>query len=168
MTHDPARHWLTEVVDNPLLADLPYRIETNRFQEILMSPAKNRHNHLQNLVSQWLHAHGTGVVEIEWSILTSDGVKVPDVVWMTRERFAEHGLETPYTVAPELCVEVLSPSNSRPQMAEKAQLYFGSGALEVWLVAVDGALEVLTAAGITGDARYSALFPTAPARFDLG
>jgi Uma2 family endonuclease len=45
-----------------------------------------------------------------------------------------HGFETPYTRAPEICVEVTSPSNSRKEMREKIDAYFAAGAKEVWLV----------------------------------
>ncbi|MBV8175315.1 MAG: Uma2 family endonuclease, partial [Verrucomicrobia bacterium] len=40
--------------------------------------------------------------------------------------------------APEICVEVLSPSNTAEEMAEKGALYFEAGAHEVWLCGVDG------------------------------
>ena len=35
--------------------------------------------------------------------------------------------------APEICVEVLSPSNTPEEMSEKIALYFESGAREVWI-----------------------------------
>jgi len=35
-------------------------------------------------------------------------------------------------IAPEICVEVISPRNSPEEMAEKRALYFAAGADEVW------------------------------------
>ncbi len=35
--------------------------------------------------------------------------------------------------APEICVEVLSPSNTPDEIAEKMALYFEAGAQEVWI-----------------------------------
>lgn len=158
-----AEHWLTQVVDNPDLDDLPYRIETNQYLEILMSPAKNPHSHRQLQIARWfIQQAAFGQVELEWSLLTADGVKVPDVVWISPARFAEHGLTTPYPIAPEICVEVLSPSNSRPQMHAKARLYFDAGAHEVWLVDPEGRLEVIVPAG---PRERSLLFPQAPEQF---
>jgi Uma2 family endonuclease len=45
-----------------------------------------------------------------------------------------HGFETPYQRAHDICVEVVSPSNSRKEIREKTAAYIAAGALEVWLV----------------------------------
>jgi len=45
-----------------------------------------------------------------------------------------HGFETPYTQAPELCIEVVSPSNSVKELGEKTEAYLAAGADEVWIV----------------------------------
>jgi Uma2 family endonuclease len=47
---------------------------------------------------------------------------------------AEFGETTPYLKAPEICVEIKSPANSKVEMAEKTRLYLEKGALEVWIV----------------------------------
>jgi Uma2 family endonuclease len=36
--------------------------------------------------------------------------------------------------APELCIEVVSPSNSRKELQEKTEAFFAAGAKEVWIV----------------------------------
>ena len=41
----------------------------------------------------------------------------------------------PTTLAPEICVEVMSDSNTGEDMEEKRELYLESGAQEVWGVA---------------------------------
>ena len=48
--------------------------------------------------------------------------------------FAEYGDVTPYPKAPEICVEVTSPSNSKEEIEHKTELYLAKGALEVWVV----------------------------------
>ncbi|MEO1083823.1 MAG: Uma2 family endonuclease, partial [Acidobacteriota bacterium] len=68
------------VIDNPFLRDLPFKIEQNRFGQILMSPASNRYGLLQVEVATYLKRR-TGRVLVETSIQTSDGVKVADVAW---------------------------------------------------------------------------------------
>jgi Uma2 family endonuclease len=40
-------------------------------------------------------------------------------------------------------MEVLSPSNSQLEMAEKRALYFEAGAAEVWICRLDGAMTFL-------------------------
>ena len=44
------------------------------------------------------------------------------------------GYATPYTQAPELCVEIFSSTNSKVEIAEKVDLYLAKGAKEVWVV----------------------------------
>jgi Uma2 family endonuclease len=60
---------------------------------------------------------------------------------------SRYGTTSPLPRAPELCVEVLSPTNSRPEMREKTAAYLAAGAVEVWLVAEDGTVEMFGAAG---------------------
>ena len=45
-----------------------------------------------------------------------------------------HGTETPLTQAPELCIEIASPSNSRKALQEKMDAYRVAGAREAWIV----------------------------------
>ena len=42
------------VIDNPLLHDLPFKIELNKWGKILMSPASNNHGRLQYLIGSRL------------------------------------------------------------------------------------------------------------------
>jgi Uma2 family endonuclease len=44
----------------------------------------------------------------------------------------------PTTLAPEICIEVLSESNTAEEMDEKRTLYREAGAQEIWLVELDG------------------------------
>lgn len=46
------------------------------------------------------------------------------------------------TVAPEIWVEVLSPSNTQEEIDERKHLYFQAGAEEVWLCDLRGRLLV--------------------------
>lgn len=151
----------SEIVDNPYLADLPFKIEQDRYGNILMSPASNWHNRIQNVIARHLeNALSDGVAFSECSVQTSEGVKVPDVVWQSPEHYARHGDTTPMTVAPEICVEVLSPSNSRSEMDEKRSLYFAAGASEVWVCREDGAMEFFGHDGTLDKSTLAPGFPT--------
>jgi Uma2 family endonuclease len=124
-----------ELMENPFFRDVPYKVELNKFGQILMSPASNRHGILQNRVARDIeYEKQSGIVIIECSILTSEGVRVADVAWASDEFYTEFGEETPYPKAPEICVEVKSPANSKAEMDEKIRLYLEKGALEVWIV----------------------------------
>lgn len=124
-----------EIINDPTLQNLPFKIETNRFGQILMSPATNKHGIIQSDVGYEIRRRAKGGVIInECSIDTSDGVKVADVAWASDDFFAEYGDVTPYPKAPEICVEVTSPSNSKAEIEHKTELYLAKGALEVWVV----------------------------------
>lgn len=124
-----------ELMNNPFFRDVPYKVELNKFGQILMSPASNRHGILQFKVGREIeNAKKSGVIIAECSVLTSEGVKVADVAWVSDEFYAEFGELTPYPKAPEICVEVVSPGNSKAEIAEKIRLYLEKGALEVWIV----------------------------------
>jgi Uma2 family endonuclease len=137
-----------EVVDNPLLQDLPFKIELNKWGKILMSPASNNHGRLQFDVGTSINrAKQSGKIIMECSIQTSEGVKVADVAWASDDFIAKHGFETPYQFAPEICVEIVSPSNSKSEMEEKISLYLAQGAKEVWLCNQQGEISYYSHAG---------------------
>ena len=138
-----------EVVNSPYLRDLPFKLELNEDGkvEFAMSPATNRHSYWQFRIGVMLERALGGEALVECSILTGKGVKVADVVWCSAAFLARHGYETPYTQAPELCVEVVSPSNTTDELNEKAQLYLAAGAAEVWIVREDGTVELYGSEG---------------------
>ena len=124
-----------EVINSPYLQDLPFKIELNKFGQILMSPASNKHGIVQSRIGFEIYQYKqSGTVITECSIQTSDGVKVADVAWASDEFMSQYGEITPYPQAPEICVEVVSPSNSKAEMEHKVELYLAKGALEVWVV----------------------------------
>lgn len=99
-----------------------------------MNLVSNHHGYLQYVVGSLLEkGKSGGTVIIKCSVDTADGVKVADVAWASDAFIAEHGFQTPYKVAPEICVEITSPSNSKAEMEEKVQLYLAKGAKEVWV-----------------------------------
>ena len=61
-----------------------------------------------------------------------DTVRAPDVVWIAPGRVPE-GTEGYPEIAPDLAVEVQSPSNSDSEMAAKAAMWLSHGSKEVWV-----------------------------------
>ncbi len=151
-----------DVLNDKSLQDLPYKIELNRLGQIVMSPASNRHAFYQGEL-QWRIRllTTTGKCFPECSVETSEGVKVPDVVWLSDGFYQTYQYATPYPAAPELCVEVISPSNSAEEIAQKAALYFERGAHEVWTCDQTGHVTFLAP---TGEISQSQLFPLFPVR----
>ncbi len=133
----------SDVLADPTLRNLPYKIELNEFGKIVMPPASNKHGNVQVHIARRLwESLPAGEVITACSVETDQGVKVADVAWCSLEFIGRHGLETPYSEAPEICVEIVSPSNSGREMQEKAGLYFARGAKEVWIVSESGSVQV--------------------------
>ncbi len=133
------------VMTNPFLKDLPFKIELNKWGQIVMSPASNNHGRLQYEVGALIdRKKGTGKIIMECSVQTIDGVKVADVAWASDQFIEKYGYETPYQRAPEICVEIVSPSNSKNEIEEKVNLYLAKGAVEVWIVSEEGLVKYFT------------------------
>lgn len=146
----------SEVIDNPLLKDLPFKVELNKFGKLLMSPASNKHGLMQGKLSRLVgNKHLTGQIITECSIQTPEGVKVADVAWASDIFIEAWGTVTPFPRAPELCVEIVSPSNSREEMQIKTALYLEAGAQEVWIVYIDSHMEVFTVTGQVEQTAFS-------------
>jgi Uma2 family endonuclease len=151
-----------DVLADKSLQDLPYKIELNEYGQIVMSPASNTHALRAGDLGFVLRTElPEGRTLSECSVDTPLGVKVPDVAWISNERLGEQGTQTPFDKAPEICVEVMSPSNTRAEMREKVALYLGAGAHEVWICEPDGTLRFFTQ---EGEADTSPMVPEAPAR----
>jgi Uma2 family endonuclease len=94
-------------------------------------------------------SHGllpAGKVLSETPVVTSDGVKVTAAAWISAAYAEELEGQHPAALerAPEICIEVLSPSDTVEEMAEKSALYFDAGAREVWLCGLNGKITFYT------------------------
>jgi len=134
-----------EIVEDPLLGELPYKVETNHRGQIVLSPHKNRHARRQKRIEKQLDALlPSGEAFQEWAIATTGGTKQADVIWASDERLEEmEETGDPTTLAPEICVEVMSESNDWAEMEAKINLYREAGAEEVWVVEQDGRVRFL-------------------------
>ena len=133
-----AKRW-DEICRDPFLANAPYKLETTVSGNLLMSPASKRHSIQQGRIEHLLRTLlPSGEAIPECSIATTQGVRVADVAWMSAAFFASHREESLYAVAPEICVEVISPGNSGEEIGEKTELYLAKGAREVWVCSDDG------------------------------
>lgn len=141
--------------DDPLLQNVPGKIELDSWGRILMSPASNYHALVQGRLCRRLAVLG-GESFVEASVVTSGGLFVPDVVWASAEFMRAHGSENPYRRAPEICIEVASPGNSTKELREKIDAYLGVGALEVWLAYPQSKrFEFFTTGGKVPQSRYA-------------
>lgn len=161
------RRW-AELLADPELAKFEGRIETDRHGHIIMSPPPAPvHGSLQSEIAFLLRTKMLpGRVLTECPISTADGVKAADVAWASPECMAELGNAVCFRRSPEICVEVISPSNTDAEMQEKMALYFDAGAREVWFCAQTGVMSFFRA-GESRALRNSEFCPEFPNQIQL-
>ena len=154
-----------EICADPELARLPYRIETDKWGNILMSPpASGFHSFRQGQITLLLGQQLTGgYVLPECPVQTDEGVKAMDMAWMSKERFTQLSGDGVHQISPEICVEIRSPSNSFQEIQEKLRLYFAKGAVECWVCDRNGLMTFFNA---EGPIRRSELCPEFPEQVD--
>jgi len=155
-----------EICADPTLRRLPDRIETNRFGQIVMMPPPGfSHTAMQSKVFAHLLAlMPQGRACAECAVLTSDGVKGVDLAWITEGRVKRGLKRDVLTIAPEICVEILSPRNTRQEIENKRRLYFEAGADEVWVCDKQGGLHFFLKGSEDTEAKASLLCPLMPKR----
>lgn len=150
-------------LNDPQLQDLPFKIETNAHGQLVLSPHKPRHSRQQSTILRLLDQHVAmpGEAAVELAVETMEGVKVPDVVWMSAARWAQIPDDAEASpVMPELCVEVLSDRNTKAELDAKRDLYFREGAEEVWTCTSAGTVLFYTAGGEQSTSQLAPSFPS--------
>ena len=150
------------VCEDPNLQDLPFKIELDRQGRLIMSPTRLQHGEYQSEIAYWLrqHTRGTGKIITECAVETEAGIKVADVGWFSQARWAIVKESYASPMAPELCIEILSPGNTEAEMAKKRTLYFAAGADEVWICDIAGTMHFFNADGKLSRSDRVPDFPT--------
>jgi Uma2 family endonuclease len=136
--------------------------------ELFMTPAPARKH--QDL-SGWLYRLLYGVAEasnagkvyyapVDVRLSTFDVVQ-PDLVFIARERLAIWGDGQYIEGAPDIVVEIVSPSSRRSDLVRKAALYARSGVAEYWTVDPDQRRLTI---GVLAAGRYEPAAPDAEGR----
>ena len=113
-----------------------------------MTLTTNEHSRLRFRIAKILEKFlNGGEAFASCPIETSRGVRVADAVWVSSEFLEAHANEDAYLLAPEICVEVISPSNTPEEMLEKRDLYLARGAKEVWTCDLEGQMNFYAHAG---------------------
>lgn len=150
--------------EDPVVARLPFKVETTRYGQLVLTSAKSRHSILQANIAHLLHASAErqglqGQAMTESALITSSGVKVPDVTWASIDQARAALAAEIFESAPRVCIEVLSPSNDPEEIEAKISLYFETGAEEVWICDNEGRMRFLDAAGTLASSRLLLDFP---------
>ncbi len=109
--------------------------------DLYMSPSPRRYHQrismdLSLLLGTYIEEAGVGELYAAPSDvqLADDTVLEPDLYYVSRERahiFTEQGTHG----APDLVVEILSPSTAKIDVGRKREIYAESGVIEMWVVA---------------------------------
>jgi len=99
------------------------------------------HAHAQTLIDDWLRTRDVRRGGTGWWILREmevrfpgDLLAVPDLAGWRVDRVAKLPNENPFTVLPDWCCEILSPSTTRADRVLKLPLYARAGVRWTWLV----------------------------------
>jgi Uma2 family endonuclease len=122
---------------------LPRMFELDEYGELIeMNPPELPHQRIVRAVMQQIEARLGGEALPGTGVLTSIGVRIPDVVWQPSWSKGD-----PASPAPQICVEVLSPDNTRREISEKTAAYLAAGAREVIIVETSGRIRFFGSEG---------------------
>ncbi len=125
-----------------------------------MSPAKAMHGLFQGVIQNVLnYMIEDGQTMPEAPVETRLGIKVADVAWLSQDFLKLHLEEDAFSAAPELCIEVISPTNTQKEISQKRSLYLEAGAIEVWTCDLTGQIRFYDT---TGELEQSVLAPGFP------
>jgi len=141
-------------------------IETNQYGQILMSPLpEGAHQYRGSIITELLGAYFPDHRAFyENPVLTDLGVKNADVVLVGPDQSEQAFGSKALTPAPEICVEILSPSNTQEEIDEKRAAYLRAGAKEVWICDRNDRMTFFADSGQLGGSR---LCPDFPLELDL-
>jgi Uma2 family endonuclease len=122
--------------------------------EIVQMPhASKRHDIIKNSIGRILFRYldanpGQGLTALIEAafVVTEEDTYAPDVAVLRTERLAEEGRLI--KGAPEIAIEVISPTDTVDKTREKIAAYLENGATSVWIFYRDGTVAVHTASGV--------------------
>jgi Uma2 family endonuclease len=152
------RRW-QDVLADPQFRRTPYRVELNRWGTIEKTPVKPHHSRVAKRLAQALESTLGGEAYTELAIALPSGLRVPDVAWCSAQFLSRHAQEfapgsLALSVPPDVCVEVMSESNTLGELKEKAAAYVEAGAKEAWIVLQDLSILFYDASGQRPDTAF--------------
>lgn len=156
MAHETLAPWAEIVPDSPYpmsVDDLLALPDDGRIYELVegrlvrMPPSGGGASHmggnLVTIINNYVRPRNLGAVtgpDGEY-VLSAPGqpttALAPDVAFVLANRLPPRDTpewDRPWQLAPDLAVEIASPNQYRPEMAEKARIYLNAGVKLVWIV----------------------------------
>jgi len=121
---------------------------------VAVTRPKLKHHKIQSRLRDLLKTHAEEGAFVEYEVafraLPEYEIRVADVAYVSAERSATDDDDDNIRGAPDLVIEILSPSNTMTEMHDKEQLCLEHGAKEFWVVDPVGRLvKVSTPDGTT-------------------
>ncbi len=119
----------------------PFSYELRHGELAQVTRPKFKHHKLQERFVELLQVASAGNGHVSWEVafraVPEYELRVADVAWVTQERWDQIDPEDNLHGAPELVIEVLSPSNTMSEILDKEQLCLEHGCLEFWVADAD-------------------------------
>jgi Uma2 family endonuclease len=113
------------------------RHELRHGELIEVPPPQHIHRLIQDRLVEFLKplaGNGYVGIEVAFRALPQYEYRIADVAYVTRERWERIADNDNLRGAPELVIEILSPSNTKAMMRERAALCLANGCLEFWVL----------------------------------
>ena len=150
--------------DDKSLEGIPYRVELSRHGSLVMSPHRSYHSIYQSRIIRWLNRLlPDGEAMPECPIESKLGTFVADVAWASPKKVKRNFDLPSWAESPEIVVEVLSPSNDRPEIRKKREAMFAQGATEFWVCDKEGSLQFFARRGRLAKSKLCPKFPASVA-----
>ena len=154
-----AARWV-ELLEQP---GLPDRFELDEYGELIeMNPPHTKHQRVVYAIQVQIAAALGGEALPGVGVLTSIGVRIPDVAWQR-----EWGDADPNSPAPTICVEVLSRDNTRREIADKTKAYIEAGAAEVIIIETTGRIRFFGTEGERASSAFGLALTLPPGTYPL-
>lgn len=154
-----------KVLEDTGLRNLPYKVELSSNGQVILTQRKILQSFLSAQISVLLNKQKMhGVCFTSCAISTRKGTRVADVAWASDKVVLKIFDQLEAVVVPEICVEVLSKSNSDFKISEKRKLYFERGANEVWTCDEHGTMRFF---GSNGKIEKSLMFSDFPMKVEI-
>jgi Uma2 family endonuclease len=121
------------------LEDPPgHYLELHNGEVVQMTRPKLKHWRIQERMRQIFDEafgnRGMAAIEFAFRPKPEHEVWAADVAWISRERFGQADDDDNLAGAPDIVVEVLSPSNTASEILEKKLMCMDNGCVEFWVV----------------------------------
>jgi len=137
------------------LPDPPFgHYELRHGEPVIVAPPKFGHMKVQqmlrDLLDQAAAGAGRAYTELGFRPVPEHEYRITDVAYCSTKRWKAVDPKGYFTGAPDLAIEILSPSNTENEILKKRKLCLENGSLEFWVVDIEQPqIEVSTPDGRT-------------------